>query len=144
MAITTAFANTFKKELFEGRHLVRSAGNGGQVFKMALYLSSADLGASDTVYKTDGEVSGVGYTAGGQNLVASDPVVAGSAGIATFNNVVWTSATFTAGGCMIYNSEYNNACCSTHTFNGDITANNGDFTVVMPNFTETDALWRMV
>jgi len=144
MAIVTAFANTFKKELFEGRHLIRSAGNGGNVFYMALYEPTATLGASDTVYKTLGEVVGVGYTAGGASLVALDPQVAGSAGIASFNNVVWSASTISAGGCMIYNSDYSNAACSTHSFSGTVSSNNGDFTVVMPNFTETEALWRLV
>jgi len=107
MAISQAVCNSFKKELLEGKH---DFANGGSTFKIALFTSSASLGASTTAYSTSNEVtnsSGSAYTAGGETLTGQS-VTGGSGATTAFvdfsNNPQWTSASFTANGAMIYNT----------------------------------------
>ena len=71
MAITQAMCTSFKKELLEAGHNFKNSG--GSAFKLALYTSSATLGASTTAYATTNEVSGTGYSAGGSALTRVDP-----------------------------------------------------------------------
>ena len=66
MAITSAMCSSFKKELLEGKH--NFLNSGGDTFKLALYTSSASLGASTTAYTTSHEGSGTGYTAKANTL----------------------------------------------------------------------------
>ena len=68
MAITQAMCTSFKQELLEGKHDFRTSGH---TFNIALFTSSATLGASTTDYSTTNEVSGTGYTAGGQALTTA-------------------------------------------------------------------------
>ena len=64
MAITQAIANAFKKQLLEGDQNFSSSG--GDVFKLALYTSSATLNSATTAYTATNEVANSGqYTAGG-------------------------------------------------------------------------------
>jgi hypothetical protein len=46
MAISSAICSSFKQELLQGKHDFDSAG--GDTFKIALYTSSATLGAATT------------------------------------------------------------------------------------------------
>ena len=57
MAISQAMCTSFKQQLLEGQHDFR---NGADAFKLALFTSSATLGASTTDYSTSNEVSGTG------------------------------------------------------------------------------------
>ena len=69
MAITSAICSSFKQELLQGKHSFESSG--GHTFKLALFTSSASLGASTTAYSTSNEItntSGTAYTAGGATL----------------------------------------------------------------------------
>ena len=70
MAISQAVCNTFKKELLERESTIFA--NGGDTFKIALFTSSASLGAgTTTAYSTSNEItntSGSAYTAGGETL----------------------------------------------------------------------------
>ena len=50
MAITQAIANAFKKQLLEGDQNFSSSG--GDVFKLALYTSSATLNSATTSFTT--------------------------------------------------------------------------------------------
>ncbi len=92
MAITTAMCTSFKKELLEGKHDFNASS--GDTFKIALYTSSATLGASTTDYSTTNEVSGTGYTAGGKALTNIDPTTSGTTAFADFADVTWTTSTF--------------------------------------------------
>ena len=65
MAITQTLTDTFLQDCLDGGH---NLGNGGDTLKIALYTSSASLGATTTAYATTNEVSGTGYTAGGVTL----------------------------------------------------------------------------
>ena len=55
MAITSAICTSFKQELLvEGHNLT----NGADSIKLALYTSSATLGASTTAFVTTGQATG--------------------------------------------------------------------------------------
>ena len=114
-------------------------------FKIALYSSTASLGANTTVYSTTGEVTGTGYTAGGNTLTISTFPTAGGTTTAyiNFDNAVWTSASFTAGGALIYNSTQGNKAVAVLNFGGNKTPSNGTFTVQFPAASSTTAIIRV-
>ena len=66
MAITQAMCSSFKTALLNGE--MDFSSDTSQTFKIALYTSSATLSAATTAYSTTNEVSGTGYTAGGNTL----------------------------------------------------------------------------
>jgi hypothetical protein len=146
MAITTnAICNTFKKQLLEGDMEFQF---GGDKFKLALYTSTAVLGASTTSYTTSGEVSASGqYTAGGGALIQPNPStsLSASTAIVTFNNLSFTGVTITARGALIYNtsSTTTNAAVAVLDFVTDKTATSGTFTIQFPAFTAAAAILRI-
>ena len=107
MAIASVLQNTFKEELLGGYHSFNASGDtpAGSAFKIALYTSSADLTTLTTVYTTSAEVaSGGGYTTAGEALTNTGVAKSTVTSYTDFSDVSWTSASFTARGCMIYNS----------------------------------------
>lgn len=147
MAITQAMATSFKVELLDGIHAfgttVARAGTTPDTFKIALYTSSATLGASTTVYTTSGEVSGTNYTAGGNTLTNVSPTSSGTTAFTDFNDTTWSNATITARGAMIYNSTQGDKCVAVFDFGSDKTSTDGDFTVVMPTADASNAVIRI-
>ena len=151
MAISSAICNTFKRDLLKGFHDFDSSG--GDTFKIALFTSSASLGASTTDYSTTNEItntSGSAYTAGGETLTNNG--VTGGSGASTafvdFADAQWTSASFTANGAMIYNTQTDGGSGTTDAvcilaFGGDFTASNGTFTVQFPAGNTSDAIIRI-
>ena len=83
MAITQAVCTSFKQELLVGTH--NFTASSGNTFKLALYTSSATLGASTTAYVTTGQSSGTNYTAGGANLTSVTPVATGTTAVCDFS-----------------------------------------------------------
>tara|TARA_R110001592_G_C12766891_1_gene713501 strand:+ start:43 stop:501 length:459 start_codon:yes stop_codon:yes gene_type:complete len=151
MAISQAVCNTFKKELLEGKH---DFANGGHTFKIALFTSSASLGAGTANYSTSNEItnaSGSAYSAGGETL--QNQSVTGGTGAATAyvdftTNPQWTSASFTANGAMIYNTTTDGGSGTTNSvcilaFGSDFTATNGTFTIEFPAPGENTAILRL-
>ena len=67
MAISQAMATSFKVELLKGVHNFTADDD---QFKLALYTSSASLGAGTTAYTSSNEVSGTNYTAKGAFLTS--------------------------------------------------------------------------
>jgi hypothetical protein len=132
MAITQAMATTFKQELLQAEHNFGAAGNS---FKMALYIS-ATMDATTSVYTATNEVSGAapGYTTTGQALTNVEPTTNSTSGITDFDpDEVWSTATFSADGAMIYNDTHaSDATVCVLDFGGTKTATAGDFTVVFP------------
>ncbi len=136
MAISQAVCNVFKQELLKGNHDF----DGGATYYIALYTSSATLGATTTAYASGNEVtnsSGSAYTAGGKALTS--PTVTGGASATTafvdFADISWTSASFTANGALIYRQDGGaptNDAVVVLAFGGDFTASNGTFTVQFP------------
>ena len=94
MAITQAMCTSFKTELLTGTHnFTNSSGN---TFKLALYTSSASLGAGTTAYSTSNEVSGTGYSAGGSALTNVTPSADGTTAITDFADLTFSSSTITS------------------------------------------------
>jgi hypothetical protein len=141
MAITTAMCTSFKKEVLEALHDFNVSG--GSTFKIALYTSAADLGAATTAYSATNEVSGTGYTAGGNTLTNIDPVTSGTTGFADFADTTWTDATITAAGALIYNSSQSNKAVAVLSFGGDKTSTNGDFVIQFPVADASNAIIRI-
>lgn len=141
MAITSAICTSFKQELLVGTHnFTASTGN---TFKLALYTSSATLGASTTAYSTTNEVSGTNYTAGGNALTSVTPTTSGTTAICDFADLTFGTATVTARGCLIYNSSASDKAVAAIDFGGDKTSTAGNFTIVFPSPTATGAIIRL-
>lgn len=141
MAITSTLTTSFKKQLLEGLHNFKNSG--GNVFKLALYTSSATIGASTTVFSTTNEASGTNYTSGGGTLTRIDPTTGGTTGFTDFSDLTFSTATVTARGCMIYNSSDSNKSVATIDFGGDKTSTAGDFTIVFPAKAAATAIIRI-
>tara|TARA_E500000318_G_scaffold21568_1_gene21996 strand:- start:26 stop:457 length:432 start_codon:yes stop_codon:yes gene_type:complete len=142
MAISTAMCTTFKKEILEAVHNFKNTG--GSTFNLALYTSSASLGASTTAYTTSNEVSGTGYTAKGAALTRVDPSNDGTTGITDFANLTFSSSTITANGALIFNDSASGdpAVCAL-AFGGDKTSTSGDFTITFPTADASNAIIRI-
>ena len=151
MAIASVLQNTFKEELLGGYHSFNASGDtpAGSAFKIALYTSSADLSTTTTVYTTSAEVaSGGGYTTAGESLTNTGVAKSTVTSYTDFSDVSWTSASFTARGCMIYNSSTisgltTNACVCTIDFGGDKTVSSGTFTIQFPANDSSNAIIRI-
>ena len=142
MAISQAMCTSFKVELLDAVH---NFGAGGDTFKIALYTSSATLGASTTAYTTSGEVpSTCNYTAGGNTLTVSVvPTSSGTTAYLSFANTTWAAATITARGALIYNSSKSNKAVAVLDFGSDKTSTDGDFTINMPTADASNAIIRI-
>ena len=139
MAITTAMCSSFKEELLKGVHDFEN-----DTFKMALYTSSATLGASTTAYTVTNEVSGTGYTAGGQALDSPTVTLSGTTAFVDFADETWTTATITARGALIYNSTAaGNPAVAVFDFGADKTSTAGDFVVQFPTADASNAVIRI-
>lgn len=141
MAITTAFCTSFKQQLMQGQHnFTLSTGN---TFKIALYTSSATLGATTTAYSATNEVSGTNYTAGGNTLTNVTPTTSGTTAYTDFADTTWSSSTITANGALIYNANASNAATVVLAFGSDKSSSNGDFTIVFPLADASNAIIRI-
>ena len=144
MAITQAVANSFKKEVLEGEHTFQFSG--GDVFKLAMYVSTATLNSTTTVYADTGEVPASGqYVAGGGKLVKPNPSTSVASGVAIvdFNDLSFTGVTITARGALIYNTSSTNKAVAVLDFGADKTATSGTFTIQFPAFTTSAAILRI-
>jgi|TARA_R100000388_G_C7221294_1_gene149113 hypothetical protein len=141
MAISSAITTSFKQELLVATH--NFTASSGDTFKLALYTSSATLGATTTAYVTTGQVSGTNYTAGGANLTSVTPTTSGTTAVCDFADLTFGTATVTARGCLIYNSSKSNKAVAAIDFGGDKTSTAGDFTIVFPSPTATGAIIRL-
>jgi|TARA_R110000824_G_scaffold15424_1_gene64958 hypothetical protein len=130
MAIAQAMCTSFKEDLFQKEQDLDT-----DSIKIALYTSSASLGAATTAYTTSGEVaSGGGYTTGG--VVLANPVIgtSGTTAYVDFDNPEWTSATFTTAGALIYNdTTAGDNSIAVLNFGGDFTVTAGTFRIVFPS-----------
>ena len=144
MANTSAICNSFKTEILKAVHnFTASTGN---TFKIALFTSSATLGAGTTAYAATGmnEMSGTGYTAGGKALTSVTPTLDSTTACCDFDDISWTSATFTANACLIYNDTATGdpAVCAV-AFGGDKAVSSGTFTIQFPAKAATTAIVRI-
>jgi hypothetical protein len=147
MSILQGATTSFKVELLQAVH--NFGPTSANTFKVALYTASADINASTTVYSTTNEVTGTGYTAGGNTLVISTSPTSGNntANIPTayvsFNNTSWTSASFTARAALIYNSSQSNKSVAILDFGADKTVSNDTFQIIFPTPDANSAIVRI-
>ena len=142
MAITSTLTTSFKKELLEAKH--NFLASGGNSFKLALYTSSATLGATTTAFTTTGQAVGTNYTSGGAALTNVTPTSSGTTAFTDFADLTFGTATITARGCMIYNdTAAGDPSVATIDFGGDKTSTAGDFTIVFPAAASSTAIIRI-
>lgn len=141
MAISQAMCTSFKVELLQGVHNFTTST--GDTFKIALYTSSATLGASTAAYTTTNEVSGTGYTAGGNTLTNVTPTSSGTTAFTDFADTTWSTATITARGALIYNSTQSDKAVAVLDFGSDKTSTAGNFTIVFPTADASNAIIRI-
>jgi|TARA_R100001163_G_C5048002_1_gene185082 hypothetical protein len=142
MAITQTLTDTFLQDCLDGGH---NLGNGGDTLKIALYTSSASLGATTSAYTTSNEVSGTGYTAGGATLSSQAVAFDSSNNVAYFDaaDPAFTTATITARGALIYNNSKSNASIAVLDFGSDFTSTAGTFTIQLPSAAHNTAIIRI-
>ena len=144
MAITSAICNSFKAEVLQALHnFTASSGNS---FKLALYTSSATLNKSTTAYSTSNEISntsGSAYTAGGKVIVSVTPVLSTDTAVCDFADASFTSASFTANGCLIYNDTNADRAVCAIAFGSDKTVTSGTFTIQFPTADASNAIIRI-
>ena len=150
MAISQTLATSFKVEILDGIHNfgvgVIRASTAADTFKIALYSTLATLDSTTTVYTTLNEVTGTGYTAGGNTLVISQVPTSTSTETTAwlnFDNSSWTTASFSADGALIYNSTQGNKAVAVLNFGGTKTATAQTFTVTFPASTSDAAIIRI-
>ena len=144
MAITSAICTSFKQELLVGTH--NFTASSGDTFKIALYTSSASLGAGTTAYSTSNEISntsGSAYSAGGATLTSVTPTTSGTTAFCDFADVSYTSASFTANGALIYNSSQSDKAVCAIAFGADKTVTSGTFTIQFPTADASNAIIRL-
>ena len=142
MAIASAICNTFKVEILKAVHNFNTSG--GNTFNLAMYTSSASMGAGTTAYASTNEIantSGSSYSAKGKALTSVTPVLNSTTAVCDFANISWTSASFTANGCLIFNdSATGDPACCVIAFGGDKTVTSGTFTIEFPAATAGNAI----
>lgn len=141
MAITQAMCTSFKQQLLTGTH--NFTNTTGNTFKIALFTSSATLGAATTAYSTTNETSGTGYSAGGNTLTNVTPTSSGTTAFTDFADTTWSTASITARGALIYNSSASDAAVVVLDFGADKTSTAGDFTIQFPTADASNAIIRI-
>jgi hypothetical protein len=145
MSILQTTTTSFKVQLLQGVHNFST-----NTFKIALYTGNADLNASTTAYSTANEITGAGYTAGGNTLV----VLAGTPTYGTttnglpvayvsFYSSVWSNASFTTRAALIYNTSQSNASVAVLDFGADKSASGSTFTITFPTADANSAIIRI-
>jgi hypothetical protein len=144
MSIASAVCNSFKQEILVGTH--NFTASSGNAFKLAMYTSSASLGAGTTAYASTNEISntsGSAYSAGGKTIVSVTPVLDGTVAVCDFADISFTSASFTANGCLIYNDTQADKAVCVVAFGGDKTVSSGTFTIQFPAAGASTAIVRI-
>jgi|TARA_A200000159_G_C6997359_1_gene204215 hypothetical protein len=143
MAITSAICNSFKTEILKAVH--NFTASSGNTFNLALYTSSATLNKSTTAYTTSNEVAnGNGYTTKGNALTSVTPALSTDTACCDFSDTSFTSASFTARGCLIFNDSASGdpAVCAID-FGADKTVTSGTFTIQFPAADASNAIIRI-
>ena len=136
MSLYQTVTTSFKAECLQGIHNLLT-----DTLNIALYTSGASLDSTTTVYTTDSEVTGSGYTAGGVTLTNVVISTAGSVAYVSFDNPSWTGA-ITARGALVYNASKANRAIAILDFGNDKTSLTS-FTITLPSNTATTALIRL-
>ncbi len=142
-AITSAVCSSFKVNL--GLALHDFTISTGHVVKCALYTSSATLGAATTAYSATNEIAGgSGYTATGVACANATPVLSSTTAIYDWADATWTSSSFTANGCVMYDStNAGKQSIFVIAFGSDQTVTSGTFTIQWPTADASNAIIRI-
>jgi hypothetical protein len=141
MAIVQTMCTSFKAEVAQGLHnFTRTTGN---VFKIALYVATANLGADTTVYTSTGEASGTNYSAGGIALTNITPLAASNTGYWSFDDATFSNVTLTCAGALIYNSTNGDRAVCVLNFGQTITKTAANLVVTFPPMGATDSVLRI-
>jgi hypothetical protein len=91
------------------------------------------------------EVTGTGYTAGGNTLtISANPTSSGTTAFLDFADTTWSSATITARGALIYLADgVTDPAVAVLDFGSDKTSTAGDFTIVFPAADASNAILRI-
>jgi hypothetical protein len=141
MAIIQTACTSYKAELAQALHNFTTGT--GNVFKIALYLSTATLGADTTVYTASGETSGTNYTAGGIALTNITPTTSGTIAYWSFQPATFTNVSLSCAGALIYNSTNSNRAVCVLNFGSTITKAAQDLVITFPPASSTDAILRI-
>lgn len=128
---------SFKLELYQGVHDFSA-----DTFNIALYTGNANLTQATTVYTTDNEITGEGYTAGGEVLTNVTVNAVENTAYISFDNAVWTNATFNTRCALIYNVSKGNKSVAVLDFGSIKTVDNKTFTITFPPNTPSSAIIR--
>ena len=134
--ITQTQTTSFKLELYEAIHNFLT-----DTINIALYNANADLGAATTTYTSLNEITGTGYTAGGQALTGVTVSSSGTVAYVNFANALWSPASFTCRGALIYNASKANRSVAVLNFGADKSASN-TFLITMPANSADTAIIR--
>lgn len=142
MPIIQGATNTFKTGLASGTFNFAT-----DTFKIALYTGDADIGPTTSAYTATNEITGTGYTVGGEVLTVSVQPTTGSdtnntTAYLSFSNVTWNPAAFTCRGAIIYKSGGGDPTVCILDFGSDKTCTT-TFEVQFPSATSTSAIIRI-
>ena len=144
MAFTGNFMCTsFKQEILVAEHNFTLTT--GDTMNMALYDNTATLTAATTAYTSSGELAAAGnYATKGQALTNVTPTTSGTTALTDFVDEVWSTATFSAYGALVFNEDHvSDASVIVLDFGGVKTATAGDFTVQFPVADASNAIIRI-
>ena len=127
---------SFKKQLYEGVHDLLN-----DSLYIALYTGNANLNQDTTVYSSTNEITGTGYTAGGQLITGVTVQSDGYTAYVSFTNPYWSPAAFTTRCALIYNATKGNKSICVLDFGSDKTCTT-TFLITLPANTSTSALIR--
>ena len=141
MILGQAQTTTFKLNLLKGLENFNTGSP--YTYKIALYDATASLDSTTTAYTSSNEITGTGYTAGGQVITPIAPASDTSTNVAyvSFNNVTWSPAVFTCRGALIYNSTTGAAVCVLN-FGSDKSCSS-TFTITFPADDVSNAVIRI-
>lgn len=125
--IFQATCNSFKLELLQAIHDFSS-----DTFKIALYEEGATLDDDTTEYTATGEVTGIGYTAGGATLTVASTALSGVVAVADFEDITLGTVTLAARGALIYNASKANRAVAVLDFGRLVTKTAQDLIITFP------------
>ena len=132
---------SFKAEVAQGLHnFTRTTGD---VFKIALYVATANLGADTTIYTSTGEARGTNYSAGGIALTNITPLSSGTTGYWSFDDATFTNVTLSCAGALIYNSTNGDRAVCVLSFGSTINKAASNLVITFPPMGATDSVLRI-
>jgi hypothetical protein len=124
--IQHTLCNSYKLELLKGIH------QESDLYMIALYKKTANLGKKTQKYLTTDEVVGFGYKAGGLPLAGIRfELIEGIASM-TWNIPVWMDATLRARAAIIYNSSKGDRAVAVLDFGEEVASTRDKFSVKIP------------